>query len=226
MAASVVREVRYRRVPPEGGWGLLVGVGMAMMFVVTLGSLPSFGLMFGDFLTELGEETSAIALITSCFFSALSFAGLFTNTLMKKTSCRTVGLIGAVSYIVGSMMTIFVRSTNELLISFAVFQGAGFGLMIPVSYTTFNAYFVEKRVVMMSVAQTLIGLGTMFYPIFIQRSMDAFGFRGCMAVLAAVNSHTLVAMLVMHPVRWHMRRVPLDAASSGEYGPVPTATTT
>lgn len=82
--------------------------------------------------------------------------------------------------------------------------------MIPVSYTTFNAYFVEKRVVMMSVSQTLIGLGTMFYPIFIQKTMEAYGFRGCMAVLAAVNSHTLVAMMVMHPVEWHMRLVPVE----------------
>ncbi|EAT44425.1 AAEL004213-PA [Aedes aegypti] len=201
--------VRYKKVAPEGGWGLLVGIGMATMFTVSLGSLPSFGLMFGDFLTNLGEETSAIALITSCFFSALSFAGLFTNTLMKKTSCRTVGLIGAASYVVGSFMTIFVRSTNELLVSFSIFQGAGFGLMIPVSYTTFNAYFVQKRVVMMSVSQTLIGLGTMIYPIFIQKTMEAFGFRGCMAVLAAVNSNTLVAMLVMHPVEWHMKKVQL-----------------
>ncbi|XP_062564632.1 monocarboxylate transporter 7 [Armigeres subalbatus] len=201
--------VRYKKVAPEGGWGLLVGIGMATMFTVSLGSLPSFGLMFGDFLTNLGEETSAIALITSCFFSALSFTGLFTNTLMKKTSCRTVGLIGAVSYVIGSFMTIFVRSTNELLVSFSIFQGAGFGLMIPVSYTTFNAYFVQKRVVMMSVSQTLIGLGTMIYPIFIQKTMDAYGFRGCMAVLAAVNSNTLVAMLVMHPVEWHMKKVPL-----------------
>ncbi|XP_055642216.1 monocarboxylate transporter 7 [Toxorhynchites rutilus septentrionalis] len=202
--------VGYTKVPPEGGWGLLVGIGMAAMFTVSLGSLPSFGLMFGDFLTNLGEETSAIALITSCFFSALSFAGLFTNTLMKKTSCRTVGLIGAVLYVSGSFLTIFVRSTNELLLSFSVLQGAGFGLMIPVSYTTFNAYFVEKRVLMMSISQTLIGLGTMFYPIFIQRTMEAFGFRGCMAVLAAVNSHTLVAMLVMHPVEWHMKKVKIE----------------
>ncbi|XP_058058226.1 monocarboxylate transporter 7 [Anopheles bellator] len=216
MVASNGKGVQYRRVPPEGGWGLLVGTGMAMMFVVTLGSLPSFGLMFGDFLTDLGEETGAIALITSCFFSALSFAGLFTNTLMKKTSCRTVGLLGAASYIVGSLLTVFVRSTNELLVSFAIFQGAGFGLMIPVSYTTFNAYFVEKRVVMMSIAQTLIGLGTMFYPIFIQRTMAAYGFRGCLAVLAAVNSHTLLAMLVMHPVDWHMRRVPVPVAADQE----------
>ncbi|XP_055611499.1 monocarboxylate transporter 7 [Uranotaenia lowii] len=201
---------RYEKVPPEGGWGLLVGIGMAAMFTVSLGSLPSFGLMFGDFLTNLGEETSAIALITSCFFSALSFAGLFTNTLMKKTSCRTVGLVGAVLYVCGSFLTVFVRSTNELLISFSVFQGAGFGLMIPVSYTTFNAYFVQKRVVMMSISQTLIGLGTMIYPIFIQKTMEAYGFRGCMAVLAAVNSHTLVAMLVMHPVEWHMKRVKIE----------------
>lgn len=39
--------------------------------------MPSLGLMFGDFLTSLGEETSSISLITSCFFSALSFAGRF-----------------------------------------------------------------------------------------------------------------------------------------------------
>jgi hypothetical protein len=48
---------------------------MAMMFVVTLGSLPSFALMFGDFLRSLGEETGAISLVTSCFYSALSFSG-------------------------------------------------------------------------------------------------------------------------------------------------------
>lgn len=113
----------HKKVPPEGGWGLLVGIGMAAMFTVSLGSLPSFGLMFGDFLTGLGEETSAIALITSCFFSALSFAGLFTNTLMKKTSCRTVGLLGAGLYVIGSFLTIFVTTTNELLVSFSIFQG-------------------------------------------------------------------------------------------------------
>ena len=75
--------VKYKRVPPEGGWGCLVGVGMAMMFVVTLGSLPSFGLIFGDFLLSMGEETGAISLITSCFYSALSFSGEFFGYCFK-----------------------------------------------------------------------------------------------------------------------------------------------
>lgn len=46
------------------------------MQVCALATMPSFGLMFGDFLTDLGEETSAIALITSCFFCSYSFAGI------------------------------------------------------------------------------------------------------------------------------------------------------
>lgn len=50
--------------------------------------------MFNDFLISLGEETSAVTIITGCFFCALSFAGLFTSTLFKKFSIRTVGLIG------------------------------------------------------------------------------------------------------------------------------------
>lgn len=42
-----------------------------------MGSLPSFGLLFGEFLKEFGEETSAIALVMSSFFCILSVTGEF-----------------------------------------------------------------------------------------------------------------------------------------------------
>lgn len=85
--------------------------------------MPSFGLMFNDFLTSLGEETSAVALITSSYFSSLSFAGLFTNTLFKRFSIRAVGLFGGMIYFIGSLMTIFVTSAQQLMFSFSVLQG-------------------------------------------------------------------------------------------------------
>lgn len=91
--------------------------------ICALSSMPSFGLMFNDFLISVGEETGAVALITSSFFSSLSFAGLFTNTLFKKFSMRTVGLIGATIYFVGSLMTVFVTSVEQLMISFSFLQG-------------------------------------------------------------------------------------------------------
>lgn len=77
--------------------------------------------------------------------------------------------------------------------------------MIPVAYTTFNSYFVSKRVMMMSIGQTLIGVGTMVYPILVQLLMNLYGFRGCMAILAAINAHAIFGMLVMHPVKWHLK---------------------
>lgn len=85
--------------------------------------MPSFGLMFGDFLTSLGEETSAIALVTSSFFSAFSFAGLLTNTLFKRFSIRSVGIAGGSIYFLGSLMTVFVSSVEQLLFSFSILQG-------------------------------------------------------------------------------------------------------
>lgn len=60
---------------------------------------------------------------------------------------------------------------------------------------------------MMSVAQSLFGLGTMAYPMFVQYFMEEFGYRGFMAIRASVHGHVIFAMLVMHPVEWHMKKI-------------------
>lgn len=79
--------------------------------------------------------------------------------------------------------------------------------MISASYATFNAYFVQKRIMMMSVAQSIFGLGTMAYPIFVQYFMEEYGYRGFMAIRASVHGHVIFGMLIMHPVEWHMKKV-------------------
>lgn len=91
--------------------------------------------------------------------------------------------------------------------------------MIPVAYTSFNAYFVQRRVAMMSIAQALIGVGSMIYPIMMQFLIEKYGFRGSMAILAAINSHSLLGMMVMHPVRWHYKinKIPIDETESRKY---------
>lgn len=192
---------------PDGGWGVFVCIGMALPFISGLAALPSFGLIFGDFLLSIGAETSAVAFITSAFFCAFSFAGLFSGSLFNRYGLRAVGLLGGGLYFFGSLLQIFVRSIWELLFAFSIIQGIGFGLIVPTSYTTFNNYFVKKRVMWMSFAQSLIGVGTMFYPVGMQKLMELYGFRGCLLVLAAINSHAILGMLLMQPVKWHMRKM-------------------
>lgn len=172
--------------------------------------MPSFGLVFGDLLKSIGAESSAIAIITSTFFCATSFAGLFSGSLFRRFGLRRVGLAGGFLYLLGSSLQIFVQSTLHLIIAFSLFQGFGFGLILPTSYTSFNNYFVKNRVMWMGFAQALIGLGSMLYPICMQKLLEWYGFRGCMLILASINAHAVLGMQLMHPVEWHMRRVPIE----------------
>lgn len=119
--------------------------------------------------------------------------------------------MGGTLYFLGNVLQIFVNSTWSLVLAYSIIQGSGFGLIVPTSYTTFNNYFVKKRVMWMSFAQSLIGVGTMAYPMMVQKLMEWYGFRGCLMIIAALNAHAILGMLLMQPVKWHMKRVPLTA---------------
>lgn len=83
--------------------------------------------------------------------------------------------------------------------------------MFPVGYTTFNHYFVKKRVLILSITQTIQCIGTTIFPILAQRLMDSYGFRGTVAIIAAINAHAIFGMLCMHPVEWHYKRIEIPA---------------
>lgn len=87
------------------------------------GNIYSFGLMFNEFLTSLGAETSAVALVIGCYFSAQSFSGLFASVLIRKFSIRFVGLIGGILYFLGMFLCVFVNSVEMLAFSFGILTG-------------------------------------------------------------------------------------------------------
>lgn len=84
--------------------------------------------------------------------------------------------------------------------------------MLPVGYTVFNDYFIERRVLCMGISQAVKGLGIMIYPKLMQFLLNEYGFRRTIAILAAINAHAIFGMLVMHPVEWHYKwiEVPIE----------------
>jgi len=71
-------------------------------------------------------------------------AGLLTNTLLKRYSTRSVGIIGALFFALTSIVLAFVRNIYEMAFIYFI-QGFGFGLIVTVTNTIFNSYFVKKR---------------------------------------------------------------------------------
>ncbi|XP_072940345.1 monocarboxylate transporter 9-like [Epargyreus clarus] len=198
-------EKKYELVPPEGGWGYVVCVGLSVIFIAGTAHQPVFGFIYNDFLNELGVGTGAVTLVYGVFQVTLAIAGFSANIALKKLSLRQVGLIGAFIYTLASFLAIFVTSTTQLIVTNGFLQGLGMGLLIPVSYTSFNSYFTRKKVLYLSLCKASIGLITMVYPLFIKFTITEYGFRGTLAILCAISAHSIFGALVMHPVSWHMK---------------------
>ncbi|XP_063223908.1 monocarboxylate transporter 9-like isoform X1 [Bacillus rossius redtenbacheri] len=189
---------------PEGGWGWCVALGMSVMFIVMMGPVGCFGLVFGEFLEAVGGGTQAFTVVVSVFVTSVSLTGLVTNYAMKEYSARQVGIAGCLLAFSGNFLSIFATSVNYLVITYGIVQGTGFGLMITPSFTAMNTYFIRRRNFAMGLAQILIGLGCMLYPLLISLLYSRYGFRGTQAVLTALVLHSLPAMATFQPVRWHM----------------------
>ncbi|CAB3241059.1 unnamed protein product [Arctia plantaginis] len=201
-------DVDYEYVPPEGGWGYVVCVGLSVIFIAGTAHQPVFGFIYNDFLDELGVGTAAVTVVFGVFQVTLAIAGFSANIALKKLSLRQVGLIGAIIYTLASFFAIFVVSTTQMIITNGFLQGLGMGLLIPVSYTSFNSYFTKKKVLYISLCKASIGMITMVYPLFIKFTITEYGFRGTLAILCAISAHSILGALVMHPVKWHMVKQP------------------
>lgn len=117
--------------------------------------------------------------------------------MSKIFSLRFGGFIGAGIFFLGSSLTIFITNINQLPFTFGVLQGIGFGIMVPVSYSTLNFYFIRKRTTVMSICKTIQGFVLMWYPQLIRRVIVHYGFRGTLLVISAISLHTIPGMAVM-----------------------------
>lgn len=86
--------------------------------------MHSFGIIFDEFLGSVGAETGAVTTIMGTYSSSYSIAGMLASPLFKKTSMRSVGILGSILYFVGSVMTIFATSVEMLIISLGILQGS------------------------------------------------------------------------------------------------------
>ncbi|XP_025836996.1 monocarboxylate transporter 13-like [Agrilus planipennis] len=211
MSGTTINENKRTRklsyITPDGGYGYVVAAALMIFTCVTFVPNTCFGLIYGSYLAQIGDETRSVTTVTSFFNTAFHFSGIFTNLLLQKCSERTVALIGALMIFGANLGTIFVTTVEHLVMTYAVIQGLGIGIFLAAILTVFNLYFDEKKKVVMGVGQSFTVMITIFYPMFVKNLLDAYGFRGTVAILAAISSHVILAAVSLHPVKMHMKKV-------------------
>lgn len=178
-------------------WGYAICFGTIITFIASIGHVNSFGLIYNDFMLETHASAKSLTSAHGVFALMLAVGGIILNLLTKKITLRTGGLIGSIIFVAGSVATIPISTTNQLPLTFGVLQGIGFGMMVPVSYSTLNYYFVKKRTAVMSLCKAVQGIVLMFYPQMLKHMMSYYGLRGTLLLLSGISLHTVPGMLVM-----------------------------
>ncbi|CAH0592713.1 unnamed protein product [Chrysodeixis includens] len=181
----------------KNNWGYAVVFGTVITFIAGIGHVNSFGLIYNDFINETKSTAKSLTSAHGVFAIMLAVGGIILNSLKKRFSLRFGGLVGAALLSTGSFSTIFVSNTNQLPITFGVIQGIGFGMMVPVCYSTLNHYFVTKRTTVMSICKAVQGVVLMWYPQLLREVMSLYGFRGTLLIVAGMSLHTFPGMLAM-----------------------------
>ncbi|XP_072937692.1 monocarboxylate transporter 6-like [Epargyreus clarus] len=187
-------------------WGYVVCFGTIITFIAGIGHVNSFGLIYNDFIIDTQSTAKSLTTAYGVFAIMLAIGGLILNVISKKHSLRMGGFIGATMLSIGSLLTVTISNTNQLPFTFGALQGIGFGMMVPVCYSTLNHYFVRKRTLVMSLCKAIQGIVLMWYPQFIKLIMFSYGFRGTLLILTGISLHAFPGMASMTPRVKHRSR--------------------
>ncbi|XP_060532481.1 uncharacterized protein LOC132705701 isoform X2 [Cylas formicarius] len=190
-------------VPPDGGWGWIVVIGVSAVNLCTRSIEQSFGLLFGDLLHDLGVETTGAAVIMSTLDALINFSGLFVGPLIRTFSYRKVSIIGSILVAAGLTLTSPANSMAHILATYSIINGLGVGLTASATFVALNNYFVKRRgqAIGLSLAGTAFGM--MLMPQAVRLLLDSYGFRGAILILGGVALNSLVGSTLLQPAEWH-----------------------
>lgn len=139
--------------------------------------------------------------------SGIIFSGLATNGLLKKFKPRTLGIAAAFIYSISWILTSVMNSMWHVIVLYGVLQGVTIWTLTTVVFDCLNSYFDEKRLMMTSLCQLLVGLGNTVFPLLVDYLIGSFGHHGALLIIGAICLHSVFGAIALHPVQWHAERI-------------------
>ncbi len=178
-------------------WVVLVAAFLAMFTV--------FGVAysFGEFFRPMADEFETNRSATAFFFSITTFAyfalGIFSGRIADRFGPRRVVVFGAVSMVIGLLLTAEVSSIQLGYLTYGLGVGIGVACCYVPMVAAVGGWFEEKRTLALGLSVAGIGTGTLVLVPIIEKVIEANGWREAYRVLAVISGILLaVAALGAH----------------------------
>ena len=124
---------------------LILAAGVLTMLFA--GIIYAWSILKTPFASELGYETSTLALNYTLTMSFFCLGGFFSSQLVKSIGSRLTIMISGALAGLGFILTSFLSSENAwmLYLTYALFSGSGIGISYIVILSMVNSWFPDRR---------------------------------------------------------------------------------
>ncbi|CAF1578289.1 unnamed protein product [Adineta steineri] len=195
---------------PDGGWGWIIVLASFMIHFIMDGITYSMGDIFLHPMMKKFPGVGRVSISTTwAILPAVTLgsgpiATVFTNTY----GCRKVTIVGAILASIGFFMSGFWANIYFYYLSIGVIGGLGLGLIYLPAIVSVGYYFEQKRSLAMGIAVCGSGLGTLVFPVVMERIIGKPWFLGF------VNGLKIEAAIIVICVIFGALMVPLPQESS------------
>lgn len=197
------------KVPPDGGWGWVIVLANALNGISTIPIMQGFGLIFKDSIAEFNLSATDISVLINMNSSFGMLLGMINGVLLKTYGYKKAAMAGSILYTVGIMSTAFAKSFSFLIICYGMLTSIGISMSMSAFSLALNSYFTKRRNRAMGLAITIIALGPIVMPQVVSYLLTFYGIQETILILGAYSLHSMIGVLLLQPVKWHMKSTPI-----------------
>lgn len=187
---------------PDGGWGWMVVFASLMICLISDGISFSFGLLYIEFLKEFQESKSKTAWIGALFMAVPLILGPVGSALVDKYGCRKMTILGGIISGLGFIISSFAQSIEMVFFTFGFLSGLGLCLCYVTAVVSIAYWFDKKRTLATGLGACGTGIGTLLYAPLTQYSIEEYGWRGTVLLLAGTFFNFCVCGALMRDPDW------------------------
>jgi MFS family permease len=191
-----------------------------MICLISDGISFSFGLLYIEFLKEFQESKSKTAWIGSLFMAVPLILGPVGSALVDKFGCRKMTILGGVISGLGFIISSFADSIEMVFFTFGFLSGLGLCLCYVTAVVSIAYWFDKKRTLATGLGACGTGIGTFLYAPMTQYSIEEYGWRGTVLLLAGTFFNFCVCGALMRDPDWLIAEQKKPAVTSGHSGAV------
>ncbi|XP_061173646.1 monocarboxylate transporter 13-like [Saccostrea echinata] len=199
---------------PDGGYAwVILACSFYSMFCIE-GLNGSFGLLLPILMEEFKSTAAVTSMLNSTLIGIFLIISFFTSCLIERYGTRVVTFCGAWIYTLGLLLSFFAPSISFLFLTYGLLCGLGVGMVFLPSIMIVNQYFDRKRSLANGILASGAGLGLLVMSPVIEKSIDAFGWRGSLLIYACFTVQLCVCASLMRPIRKMKKRKEIKPMST------------